>query len=67
MRDALPPVAARSHHADVALLLGCPLHFAGIEIVIAFDNADLSSDLTKFSLLSNLSCDLGVIFVNSIR
>jgi hypothetical protein len=44
-----------------------PFHFAGIEIVIAFDDPNLSSELVKFRFLPNLGRDLSVIFMNSVR
>ena len=47
-------------------LLRRPLYLAGIEIVVAFDNVDLSSELAELGLASNLLRDLSVIFMNSV-
>ena len=47
-------------------LLRRPLYLAGIEIVVALDNADLRSELAELGLTSNLLRDLGVIFMNSV-
>jgi len=48
-----------------ALLCG-PLHFAGIEIVIALDYPNLRGMLAELGLLSNLRRELSVIFMNGI-
>ena len=48
-------------------LLFRPIHLAGIEIVIAFDNADLGSEHAELGLRLNLTCDLRVIFMDGVR
>jgi len=47
-------------------LLCRPLYLAGIEIVIAFDDPHLRSELAELSLTSNFLRDLSVIFMNGV-